>query len=57
MHIEEAVKMAIDDINRFKAEWYSNNNTNKDEYPLELDKVNEGLWFEFICDSILSDKD
>lgn len=57
MHIDEAIKSAKKSIDKFYENWLESNKNNSEEYPMELEDDNSGLWFEFITDAILSGED
>ena len=46
--LDEFLKEAHDDINKFEKGWREKNVKRPDEYPLVLSDGNEGLWWEFL---------
>ena len=45
--LDEFLKEAHDDINKFEKDWREKHVKSPDEYPLVLSDENEGLWWEF----------
>jgi hypothetical protein len=55
MTLSEACNLARKDIDNFEKEYIKENKKFPDNYPLELQDDNSGLFFEMIVDCIMHD--
>lgn len=56
MKLEEAVKIAKENVDKFFIDYKEKNKDNPEMYPLELPEDNDGLFFEFIIESVIGDE-